>query len=58
MSQSLHDYRKLSVAERIQLDELEAIRAYDAAMATGGEAVSFSDAVREIESRRSQGKAP
>ena len=35
-----------------ELEELEAIRAYDAAKAEGGEAISFTDAAREIESRR------
>ena len=31
------------------LEELEAIRAYDAAIASGDEAVSFEEAVTEIE---------
>jgi hypothetical protein len=39
------DYRKL-------LEELESIRAYDAAKASGDEAVPFEQAVAEIEQNR------
>jgi hypothetical protein len=42
------DYRKLLA----ELEELEAIRAYDAAKASGDEAVSFEKAVSEIEQER------
>lgn len=41
-------YRRLLDAA----DEIDAIRAYDAAKASGGEAVPFEDAVREIERSR------
>ncbi len=37
---------------RAILEELEAIRAYDAAKATGDPAVPFEQATREIERRR------
>lgn len=35
-----------------ELEELEAIRAYDTAKASGDEAVPFEQAMREIENRR------
>jgi len=35
-----------------ELEELEAIRAYDAAKASGDEAIPFEQAMREIENRR------
>ena len=35
-----------------ELEELEAIRAYDAAKATGDPAIPFEQATREIERRR------
>ena len=41
----IDDYAKLVEA----LDELESIRAYDAAKSSGDGAVPFDDAVREIE---------
>ncbi|MCH2518213.1 MAG: hypothetical protein MK210_08410 [Dehalococcoidia bacterium] len=44
----IDDYTKLVEA----LEELESIRAYDAAKSSGDEAVSFDDAVREIEQNR------
>ena len=37
---------------REELEELEAIRAYDAAKASGDEAIPFEQAMREIENRR------
>ena len=43
------DYRRLLE----ELDELESIRAYDAAKASGDEAVPFTQAVAEIERDRS-----
>lgn len=42
------DYRKLLE----ELEELESIRAYDAAKASGDEAISFEQAVTEIEQGR------
>jgi hypothetical protein len=42
------DYRKLLE----DLEELDAIRAYDEARASGDEAISFEEAVAEIEQRR------
>ena len=45
----MDDYRKLVEA----LEELESIRAYDAAKASGDEAVPFTQAVAEIERDRS-----
>jgi hypothetical protein len=42
---SLEDYRKLLA----ELEELESIRAYDAAKASGDEVVPFEQAVAEIE---------
>ncbi|HEY0081387.1 MAG TPA: hypothetical protein VGB61_01250 [Pyrinomonadaceae bacterium] len=42
------DYRKLLE----ELEELDAIRAYDEARASGDEAVPFDEAVAEIEQRR------
>ena len=44
----IDDYTKLVEA----LEELESIRAYDAAKSSGDEAVSFDDAVRGIEQNR------
>ena len=44
----IDDYTKLVEA----LEELESIRAYDAAKSSGDEVVSFDDAVREIEQNR------
>ena len=44
----IDDYTKLVEA----LEELESIRAYDSAKSSGDEAVSFDDAVREIEQNR------
>ena len=45
---SLEDYRKLLA----ELEELESIRAYDAAKASGDEAIPFEQAVTEIERER------
>jgi hypothetical protein len=45
----MDDYRQLLEA----LEELESIRAYDAAKASGDEAVPFTQAVAEIERDRS-----
>ncbi|MDQ1525312.1 MAG: hypothetical protein QOE47_3236 [Pyrinomonadaceae bacterium] len=42
------DYRKLLE----DLEELDAIRAYDEAKASGDEAIPFEDAVAEIEQKR------
>ncbi len=42
---TLEDYRKLLA----ELEELESIRAYDAAKATEDEAIPFEQAVAEIE---------
>lgn len=44
----LEDYRKLLA----ELEELECIRAYDAAKASADEAVPFEQAVAEIERER------
>jgi len=44
----LDEYRQILE----QLEELESIRAYDAAKASGDEAVPFDQAVREIEQSR------
>ncbi len=44
----IDDYTKLIEA----LEELESIRAYDAAKFSGDEVVPFDDAVREIEQNR------
>ncbi len=41
-------YRKILA----ELEELESIRAYDAAKASDDEAIPFEDALREIEQRR------
>ena len=35
-----------------ELEELESVRAYDAAKASGGEVIPFEQAVAEIESER------
>jgi hypothetical protein len=35
-----------------ELEELELIRAYDAAMASGEEAIPFQEAIQEIEQSR------
>jgi len=45
---SISDYEQILD----QLDELDAIRAYDEAKASGEEAIPFEDAVREIDQRR------
>ncbi|GAB6063100.1 hypothetical protein [Deferrisoma palaeochoriense] len=45
---SLGEYRRMLEA----LEELESIRAYDAAKASEDESVDFEEAVREIEERR------
>jgi hypothetical protein len=42
------DYRKLLE----DLEELDAIRAYDEAKASGDEAIPFEEAIAEIEQRR------
>jgi hypothetical protein len=42
------DYRKLLE----DLEELDAIRAYDEARASGDEAIPFEEAIAEIEQRR------
>jgi PHD/YefM family antitoxin component YafN of YafNO toxin-antitoxin module len=42
------DYRKLLE----ELEELESIRAYDAAKASGDEAIPFEQAIAEIEQNR------
>jgi hypothetical protein len=42
------DYRKLLV----ELEELESVRAYDAAKASGDESIPFEQAVEEIERER------
>lgn len=47
----LDRYRQLLEA----LDEVDAIRAYDEAKASGDDAVSFEEAVREIEQSRKAG---
>ena len=44
----IKDYQKLLE----ELEELESIRAYDAAKASGGEAIPFEEAVAEIEQDR------
>jgi hypothetical protein len=44
----IEDYRRLMEG----LEELESIRAYDAAKASGDKAVPFEQAVAEIERRR------
>jgi len=44
----LADYQKLLD----ELEELEAIRAYDAAKASGDQAIPFEQAIAEIEQRR------
>ena len=44
----IDDYRKLLE----ELEELEAIRAYDAAKSSGDEAIPIDQAVREIEQDR------
>ncbi len=41
----MEDYRKLME----ELEELESIRAYDAAKSSGDEAIPFEQAIREIE---------
>lgn len=45
---SIEDYRRLLEA----LEELESIRAYDAAKASSDEIIPFEQAVAEIEKRR------
>ena len=44
----LEDYQKLLE----ELEELESIRAYDAAKASGDEAIPFEQAIKEIEKER------
>ena len=44
----MEEYRKLME----ELEELESIRAYDAAKSSGDEAIPFDQAVREIEQDR------
>ena len=44
----MEEYRKLME----ELEELESIRAYDAAKSSGDEAIPFDQAVREIEQNR------
>ena len=44
----IEDYRQLLK----ELEELESIRAYDAAKASGDEAIPFEQAVAEIEQKR------
>ncbi len=44
---NIDDYRKILE----QLEELESIRAYDAAQRSGDESVPFEQAVKEIERR-------
>lgn len=44
----IEDYKKLLE----ELEELESIRAYDAAKASGDEAIPFEQAVEEIEKSR------
>ena len=44
----MEEYRKLME----ELEELESIRAYDAAKSSGDEAIPFDQAVREIERDR------
>ena len=50
---NLGDYRKLLA----ELEELESIRAYDAAKASGDEAIPFERAVAEIERDRKLSRA-
>ncbi|HLL13549.1 MAG TPA: hypothetical protein VK388_00590 [Pyrinomonadaceae bacterium] len=45
---NIADYRKLLE----DLEELDAIRAYDEARASGDEAIPFEEAIAEIEQRR------
>ena len=45
----LKDYQRLLE----ELEELESIRAYDAARASGDTQISFKEAVKEIEQNRS-----
>jgi len=47
----VEDYRRLLTA----LEELESIRAYDAAKASGDETIPFDEAVAEIERSRHSG---
>ncbi|MEA3459767.1 MAG: hypothetical protein U9R11_03685 [Chloroflexota bacterium] len=44
----IHDYRKILE----ELEELAAIRAYDAAKASGSEIIPFEQAIEEIERER------
>ncbi len=44
----MEDYRKVLA----ELEELESIRAYDAAKSSGDEAIPFDQAVAEIEKKR------
>ncbi len=45
---NIDDYRKILE----QLEELESIRAYDAAQRSGDEAIPFEQAIKEIERSR------
>lgn len=45
---SIEDYRKMLE----ELEELESIRAYDKAKASGEEAIPFEQAIKEIEKER------
>ncbi len=45
---TIEDYKKILA----DIEELESIRAYDAAKASGDEAISFQQAMREIERSR------
>ena len=45
---SIEDYKKVLA----EIEELESIRAYDAAKASAGEAIPFSKATQEIERSR------
>jgi len=44
----IHEYNKLLE----ELEELESIRAYDAAKSSGDEAIAFEQSIEEIEKRR------
>lgn len=45
---TIEDYRKILE----ELEELESIRAFDEAKASGGEAIPFEQAIKEIEKER------
>jgi hypothetical protein len=44
--------RRIKRTRLIQVEELEAIRAFDAAKASGDEAIPFEQAIEEIEKSR------